>query len=418
MEKNIRFEELKYLLENLYACNQIPFHMCNAKDEIIMQAGEKNHDKDPFYTDTELVKKLREQSRESAYPVLEIEDAIFIYGVFCDALENCYIYGPISLENPSLSKLFEYRKRHGITGKDFSILHESFMQLVNILAVALFMVTGRMIDKKMIIAQNEGSLSDSLIGEREVNQYKFEKAEFDMEHLSYQYEQQYLTAVENGDVEFFKNTLLDEPKALEKVGLLAKDSKKQIEYMCVSSTVLVSRASIRGGLNPSIAYALSELYLQKLENCKNTREILNLHRTMQLDFVTKIRELKEQKRKEDYIEACKDYIYQRVHYPVRIKEIADMLGMNHSYLSKKFKEKEGMTIVQYSIDAKLQAAANMLKYSDASIAEITDYFCFVSQSRFGSQFKQKYGVTPMVYRKENRVIDFTENNKNVHKSKK
>ena len=164
---------------------------------------------------------------------------------------------------------------------------------------------------------------------------------------------------------------------------------------------------ILGGVNPSIAYALSELYLQRLEKCKNVQEILNLHQTMQLDFVMKVRQQKEKKRNEDYIEVCKDYISQRIHYPIKIKEIAEKLGMNHSYLSKKFKEKEGITIVQYSINVKLQAAANMLKYSESSIAEIADYFCFASQSRFGDQFKKKYGVTPMVYRKENKVIEFS-----------
>ena len=49
-------------------------------------------------------------------------------------------------------------------------------------------------------------------------------------------------------------------------------------------------------------------------------------------------------------------------------------------------------------------AANMLKYTDYSIAVIAEYFCFSTQSHFGKQFKKVYGMTPKEYRKANRYI--------------
>ena len=58
--------------------------------------------------------------------------------------------------------------------------------------------------------------------------------------------------------------------------------------------------------------------------------------------------------------------------------------MSHSYLTKKFKEYEGITIQQYIISEKLKAAANMLKYSDASISEIAEYLSFASRAIWGS----------------------------------
>lgn len=418
MKEETGFIKIEFFLERLYISNEISVQVYNSDTEIILQIGVKQQDNNPFYTDEELIKKLAKESKKVFYPVLEIEDDIFIYGLFNDKDGRCYVFGPIALEIAPISKLYEYRKRHGIVSKEYNILHKPLISLTNALSSAFLMCTGEMIEEKKILLRNEDGLKEIMVGEREVNQYQFEKAEYNTEHLSYQYEQGYLAAIENGDADFFKGTLLEEPKALEKIGILAKDSIKHMEYMCVSSTVLVSRAAMRGGMNPSAAYVLSELYLQKLEKCKNTQEILNLHQTMHLDFVTKVREQIEKRRSEDYIEKCKDYISERVHYPLRIKEIADMIGMNHSYLSKKFKEREGMTLVQYSIDAKLHTAANMLKYSEASIAEIADYFCFASQSRFGDQFKKKYGVTPKVYRKENKVIEFTTSNKNVYKNKK
>ncbi len=405
MKKGKMLCDIEYMLQRIFIANEIPVQVYDLEDKLLIQLGIKKDGQNPFSEDSLLLQKIRTIGSAASYPVIEIEDSIFAYGAFTDT-DYCYIYGPVALENPSLSKLHDYRKRHGIRDREYKVIKKSLINLANALSMTIFIVKDLKIEEKTILRKNEKGVEEAIVGDKEINQYQFEKAEQDAQHFSYQYEQRYLDAVENGNIDFFKDTLVDEPSALQKVGLLARSSEKQLEYMIVSSTVLVTRAAIRGGLPPSSAYALSELYLQKLEKCQNLQEILSLHQTMRLDFVNKVREQKEKKRNEDYIEACKDYLSQRVHYPVRIKELADALGMNHSYLSKKFKEKEGMTIIQYSINAKLKAAANMLKYSEASIAQVTDYFCFSSQSKFSGHFKKKYGVTPMMYRKENKVIEF------------
>lgn len=415
MEKQVDPERNKYILEKLYTRYGIPVTVWDSKLCMVLQIG--NDEKSPLYTDKEFINSLRKNRRGMISPMLEIEEDIFIYGLFLDQTDFFYMYGPIAIENPTIAQLYEYRKRHNIADKKFTLLYKPLSDLTNLLSMAYLMCTGELVEEKSIFSGYK-VVEEVLVGEKEVNQYQFEKSEYDTEHLSYAYEQKYLWAIENGDVDFLKGTLREEPKALEKVGILAKDSKRQIEYMCVSSTVLVSRAAIRGGMNPSEAYSISELYMQKLEHCKDVGQIFKIHQTMQQDFVKRVRAQKQKTRNEGYIEICKDYIAQKVHYPIRIKEIADMLGMNHSYLTRKFREKEGMTIIQYMINAKLQAAANMLKYSEASLSQITDYFCFVSQSRFSTQFKQQYGVTPMVYRKENQVIDFSSKYKIVKNTTK
>ena len=56
---------------------------------------------------------------------------------------------------------------------------------------------------------------------------------------------------------------------------------------------------------------------------------------------------------------------------------------------------------QYIQKEKCRHAAQMLQYSDYSIAQIAQYFGFSSQSYFGSCFQAWYGMTPNAYRKEN-----------------
>ncbi len=67
-----------------------------------------------------------------------------------------------------------------------------------------------------------------------------------------------------------------------------------------------------------------------------------------------------------------------------------------------------MTIQEYTKRQRLEAAANMLIYSDKSVGDIAEYLHFSSQSYFGVCFKDIYDMTPAKYREKHRVIDFKE----------
>lgn len=394
-----------YLLERLYISSEIPLHIYSQKRELVIQLGIKEIE-DPFHTDHKLWYELMQRNKEKVIPALDEEDGIFGYGSFFDTDGNYYVYGPIALEVPTIAKLHAYRQRHGLAWEGYSIKVKSYNTLANVLATAYWGATGQEVSEETILLSLTERRNDYVVELKDMDRYQFDNSEYQIQHLTHQYEQEYLMAIEEGNVDYFRESHNTQPNAVEKVGKLAGNSEKQMEYMCLSAIVLISRAAMRGGLNPSSAYSLSELYMQKLAKCNNTLEILKLYQAVRMDFVNRVREVKESKRNKSHVERCKDYIAQRVHYPIQIKEIAGMVGVNHSYLSRLFSQQEGMTIVQYSIKARLRAAANMLKYSDFSISEIADYFCFASQSKFGSQFKKEYGVTPLKYRQENQVIDF------------
>ena len=65
-----------------------------------------------------------------------------------------------------------------------------------------------------------------------------------------------------------------------------------------------------------------------------------------------------------------------------------------------------MGIAEYTSRRRIQAAENMLKYSDIPIAAIAQYLCFHSQSYFGAVFKEYTGLSPRRYREQEKVTDF------------
>ena len=92
--------------------------------------------------------------------------------------------------------------------------------------------------------------------------------------------------------------------------------------------------------------------------------------------------------------------------PFTISDIADYVGLTPKYLGELFHQYEPCTLKQYIIQERLNAAKNMLKYSDQTIAVIADSLCFQSQSYFGALFKKETGMSPARYRNVNKPQNF------------
>jgi AraC-like DNA-binding protein len=86
--------------------------------------------------------------------------------------------------------------------------------------------------------------------------------------------------------------------------------------------------------------------------------------------------------------------------------MARELGKSQSYLARRFHEETGITLQQYALDQRLEAGANMLRFSDEKIGDIADYLGFSSQSHFSNLFLKQYRQTPAEYRRKYKIIDF------------
>ena len=95
---------------------------------------------------------------------------------------------------------------------------------------------------------------------------------------------------------------------------------------------------------------------------------------------------------------CLDLIYDNIYNGIRVQELADKLGLTPQYLSKLFKQEVGVTISDYIMSRRIQAAENMLKFSEYSPIDIGNYMGFSSHSHFIACFKKHTGLTPKQFR--------------------
>lgn len=160
-------------------------------------------------------------------------------------------------------------------------------------------------------------------------------------------------------------------------------------------------------MNAFDAYHLADVYFQKVSLCTDVMQLLQLYMEMADEYSSQVRKVKENQ-SSDTIEQCKEYIARHRTKKFSLTELAKELGKSPSYLSRAFSELTHKTLQEYALEKRLEAGANLLKYSEQSVGNISEYLNFPSQSYFGDRFKKMYGQSPGEFRKTHKIHDFKE----------
>ncbi|MBP1989495.1 AraC family transcriptional regulator [Paenibacillus eucommiae] len=117
--------------------------------------------------------------------------------------------------------------------------------------------------------------------------------------------------------------------------------------------------------------------------------------------------------------ACSAKIYLDKHYrePIMFQEIADTFGISGGQLTRLFKKKEGMSLQEYLIRRRIEAACHDLKHTEATIKEIATGSGFADEKNLFRMFKKYYKMTPSDYRKINALsmqVDGIDNDSHIH----
>lgn len=84
--------------------------------------------------------------------------------------------------------------------------------------------------------------------------------------------------------------------------------------------------------------------------------------------------------------------------PLSVSNIADMCGLNRSYISRLFKDATGRSIHEYLNDYRMKKAIQLLKETDEPIQSIAFLVGFSDIFTFSKAFKKTHGLSPSEYR--------------------
>lgn len=230
----------------------------------------------------------------------------------------------------------------------------------------------------------------------------FDRREQEQPHNPYDQELREFTAIELGDTEMLRKSLQEDYTGT--IGTLARDKVRNMRNRGIVVITLASRAAIRGGLLPEIAFSMSDTFIQKLEDVTDTAVLLNMMHQFEFQYAEKVAELNDANSgrsaggSNPRIEQCKDYIFRHLHGKISVQDIAEEVFLNPNYLSELFRQQEGITLTAFILKEKVNLTKNLLIYSPYTYSEIAAYLGFSSQSHLGKTFKKYTGLTMKQYR--------------------
>lgn len=89
-----------------------------------------------------------------------------------------------------------------------------------------------------------------------------------------------------------------------------------------------------------------------------------------------------------------NYVEQHYREDLSLSYLADMLGLNKSYLSRAFSANLNISLTEYITNRRLEYAENRIRQSAESITDILYDAGFSSERTFYRCFKKRYGFTP------------------------
>ncbi|MGI8468346.1 MAG: helix-turn-helix transcriptional regulator [Pyrinomonadaceae bacterium] len=97
----------------------------------------------------------------------------------------------------------------------------------------------------------------------------------------------------------------------------------------------------------------------------------------------------------------KEKILAEIKKPPTVEELAVWANVSPSRLRQIFKQETGMPFVTYTRHLQLERARESLETTLDNIQQISVAVGFHDQSYFNRLFKEKYGLTPIEYRDNN-----------------
>lgn len=147
-------------------------------------------------------------------------------------------------------------------------------------------------------------------------------------------------------------------------------------------------------------FELLDIDIRRLDILLKLETINDIHRWL-LYRVFEISEKLHQKKStidNQFIRNVVKTIKERMSENITVKDVAQQFSFSASYFGFLIKEKSGHTFNELLVQLRMERACELLKMPGIKIQEISDQLGYRYLSYFSRQFKEKFGMTPLEYR--------------------
>ena len=121
-----------------------------------------------------------------------------------------------------------------------------------------------------------------------------------------------------------------------------------------------------------------------------------LHRLNAQIYHRKFKELKPEESACDIVMA---HIRQNPSDKITLSSLSELVHLDKSYLTRIFKKKFGKSPIDTLIDIRMSKALELVANTDAGVFEMAQLCGYNTPSFFSSEYKKKYGMSPLAHRK-------------------
>ncbi|MDD3217650.1 MAG: AraC family transcriptional regulator [Lachnospiraceae bacterium] len=396
-------DKIKYLLKGISALATISICGYDRVDGSYSYFNELIHPK-AFAENKKLTEWLVSQAVGKAAPYILVEEQCICFAAI--AVNDSYflLMGPVEIGEPGYEMVHAFCRKYRIPEKYYvGIPRRDFNYFVNFTGMAYEIAVSKALSIGEILEQNAITMdmpTDMMAAKGMKRTENYNREEY---HHTYDEERRFLDAIRQGNMDAVNKEL---DALISTTGKLSKNAVNHYHNLAICMITLSSRAVIEGGVEPSEAYETSDIYINRLDRIHSVQAYNALMRESSMEFTRLAKEKRNKRIYSNYVEQCKAYIHNRYKEKISLTELSEYIGINETYLSHLFAERENMTLKEYLNQVRVERAKNLLKYSSTSLIEISDYVGFCSQSYFGRVFKRITSMTPQQYRNQYKNAEY------------
>jgi AraC-like DNA-binding protein len=166
--------------------------------------------------------------------------------------------------------------------------------------------------------------------------------------------------------------------------------------------VLLSRTSIARGAETDRVFGLNYQFLDELQNKTDVNEIAHWMSRILRRFATVAFSVPRSAAHFRALRRVVDYIRRNYHRRIVLADLAGLVDLSPTYLSRRFHEEMGERLSRYITRVRVEKAQELLTGTRIPVADIAGYVGFGDQSHLTTAFKAVTGTTPGQYRNARR----------------
>jgi two-component system, response regulator YesN len=136
---------------------------------------------------------------------------------------------------------------------------------------------------------------------------------------------------------------------------------------------------------------------QLVQNVETFEHLQSLMTDILIELMNRVDQI-DATPKNDYILQAQLYIQSHLNEKISLKDVADLLHLNASYLSRLFKKETGESFIEFVTRMKMEKAKELLDNSTRTVEQIAIEVGFDSKSYFFKTFKKQFGMSPKAYK--------------------